>query len=166
MADRKMPNWHSVLDKNKEVLYTGSPFETSLWLEGITDFEAANIHWVRIAKTGEVQSIKDYMDGAKPKQHNVGDVIQEEIAKQVEGRLRRIVREELKSLLESMGKTAYNSDGYETGELESAGLRAIRTVVEAEGSHLPHAWTCPKRQGTWDREGYATHCNCGVGEDD
>ncbi|QNN99548.1 hypothetical protein SEA_TIEDYE_72 [Streptomyces phage TieDye] len=73
MADRKMPNWHSVLDKNKEVLYTGSPFETSLWLEGITDFEAANIHWVRIAKTGEVQSIKDYMDGAKPKQHNVGD---------------------------------------------------------------------------------------------
>ncbi|AOZ65030.1 hypothetical protein SEA_RIMA_78 [Streptomyces phage Rima] len=73
MADRKMPNWHSVLDKNKEVLYTGSPFETSLWLEGITDFEAANIHWVRIAKTGEVQSIKDYMDGAKPKQHNVDD---------------------------------------------------------------------------------------------
>lgn len=71
MADRKMPNWHSVLDKNKDVLYTGSPFETSLWLEGVTDFEAANIHWVRIVKTGEVQSIKDYMDGAKPKPYNV-----------------------------------------------------------------------------------------------
>lgn len=98
--------------------------------------------------------------------HNVGDIIQEEIAKQVEGRLRRIVREELKSLLESMGKTADRADGYETGELESAGLRAISRVVEDEDYYMPHAWTCPKRQGTWDREGYATHCNCGVGEDD
>lgn len=166
MSDNKRPNWHVVLGENKEVLYTGSPFETSLWLEGITDFEAANIHWVRITKTGEVQSIKDYLDGTKPKQHNVGDVIQEEIAKQVEERLRRIVREELKSLLESMDKTANRADGYETGELESAGLRAIRRVVEDEAYYMPHAWTCPKRQGAWDNNGDPTKCNCGVGEDD
>lgn len=73
--------------------------------------------------------------------------------------IRRIVREELKSLLESMGKTAYNADGYETGELKSAGLAAVREVVESEAWGMPHDWGCERR-----KSGYK-QCTCGVGDE-
>lgn len=99
-------------------------------------------------------------------EHVVRTIIKEELKELAGGDIRRIVREELKSLLESMDKTADRADGYETGELESAGLRAIRRVVEDEAYYMPHAWTCPKRQGAWDNNGDPTKCNCGVGEDD
>uniref|UniRef100_A0AAU7GXR9 Helix-turn-helix DNA binding domain protein n=1 Tax=Streptomyces phage Scarif TaxID=3158858 RepID=A0AAU7GXR9_9CAUD len=166
MSETEKPNWHVLLNSEWEPVYTGRPHEVITWLRR-NGYRAFGVSRVRINKTGEVMSIEDYMDGDKPKQyHNVGDMIREEVAKTTEEKLRRIVREELKSLLESMGKTAYSADGYDTGELESAGLRAIRTVVETEGSLLPHAWTCPKRKGYWDEYGNRSKCNCGVGEDD
>lgn len=96
----------------------------------------------------------------KKTHHNVGDVIREEIAKQVEERLRHIVREELKSFLRSANVTARNADGHETGELESAGLRAIRTVIESEIYYLPHTWGCSIRKPM------VFTCDCGVGVDD
>lgn len=77
--------------------------------------------------------------------------------------IRRIVREELKKLLESTAETARNSDGYETGELESAALGAINKVVESEAYLLPHAWDCTRRIGDYfERQ----KCSCGVGMED
>ncbi len=77
----------------------------------------------------------------------------------IEDEIRRIVREELKSLLMSMKDTAYNADEFETGG-KSAGFSAIRDVVEQEAALLPHDWSCEKRKY---RNG---KCTCGVGETD
>lgn len=71
--------------------------------------------------------------------------------------IRRIVREELKSLLGSMAKTAEKKNGYDTGQLEGAALYAIKNVVEEEEERLPHAWDCPKRKRSWEN-----NCSCGV----
>lgn len=89
--------------------------------------------------------------------HSVGDIIREEIAKTVEGKLRSIVREELKSLLESIAKTANDgSNGYEVGELQSAGMTAISNVAEHEAGLMPHAWDCTIR----DRKAWSSSCSC------
>lgn len=76
------------------------------------------------------------------------------------GDIRRIIREELKSLLESVAETADRADGYETGELTSAGLGAIKDVAERVSGELPHAWDCTiKTPMTWPKK-----CSCGVGD--
>lgn len=71
--------------------------------------------------------------------------------------VRRIVREELKSLLESLGTTANGLDvPYETRELESSALMAIEKVLKEEASNLPHDWECATR-AHWDNA-----CDCGI----
>lgn len=71
--------------------------------------------------------------------------------------VRRIVREELTSLLKSLDKTASDSIGYETGELEGAALRAISDVMKSEVGSMPHDWKCEMRTDRWFEA-----CTCGV----
>lgn len=70
--------------------------------------------------------------------------------------VRRIIRQEMESLLETLARGAGDSDGSETGELESAGLQAIKSVMERELHHLPHDWNCEKRHGSWNK------CTCDI----
>jgi hypothetical protein len=84
--------------------------------------------------------------------------------------MRKVVREELRSLLYSLTATARdNSDGlaaYEVGELERAGHRAIQRVMEIETALLPHAWNCNFRDPAgYDSRGNKLECSCGVGDD-
>jgi hypothetical protein len=80
--------------------------------------------------------------------------------------IRRIVREEMRSLLESMAETAdglaNGLSSYDVGDLEKAGHRAIKTVMELEESMLPHAWNCISRDPrAFEGE---NECTCGVKE--
>jgi hypothetical protein len=78
--------------------------------------------------------------------------------------IRRIVREEMRALLESMAETADNLAtglaSHDVGELERAGYRAIKTVMELDESMLPHAWNCVHR----DPRSFEGECTCGVKE--
>lgn len=85
--------------------------------------------------------------------------------------IRRIVREEIQKFAESVAKTSYGLadglDSYETGDLERAGHRAIKKVMELEESMLPHAWNCNLRDPEgYDDKGNELKCSCGVGDED
>lgn len=96
----------------------------------------------------------------------------EEVLRDIpEQAMRRIVREELRSLLQSMSKTAHGLHaglaGYETGELERAGHRAIEKVMDLEEAMLPHAWNCNLRDPNgYDDQGNELKCSCGVGDEE
>lgn len=75
--------------------------------------------------------------------------------------IRRIVREELKSLLESLGATAHKLDDYDARELESSALMTIEKVVMREVDNFPHDWKCNTRIGNWINR----TCNCDVGKE-
>lgn len=77
--------------------------------------------------------------------------------------IRKIVREELKSLLDSMKETAGSLDGYETQQIEREALRAFKNLAGMEAGMLPHAWDCEGRgrYGLSEEE-----CSCGIIEVD
>lgn len=76
--------------------------------------------------------------------------------------MRKVVREELKALLESMAKTASGQAwNYASSDLEGYGLRAIENVAEREAALMPHAWNCEKR----NPQVWGAKCSCGVGDE-
>lgn len=95
----------------------------------------------------------------------------EEVLRDIpEQAMRRIVREEMRSLLQSMMKTARGFGtgiaGFELGDLEKAGHKAIERVMDLEEAMLPHAWNCNLRNPAgYDDQGNELKCSCGVGDD-
>ena len=78
--------------------------------------------------------------------------------------VRRIVREEMRSLLVSLVKTSDRLNvPYETEEIENRILRSIGKVADQEASHLPHKWDCGSRDPDWMKIN-PFECTCGVGE--
>lgn len=109
-------------------------------------------HWiVKIDHT-----FKHYRDESFRKSYMPGSDYRE--PEQTDEAIRSVIREEFGHLLKAIAKRAYDSDGYETGELESAALRAIKDVTESVDYYLPHGWSCKKR------EYYGNKCDCGVGD--
>jgi hypothetical protein len=72
---------------------------------------------------------------------------------------RRIIREELKSLLESL-RDHSRGIAYETQEIEERALGAVKELFEGEIQRFPHDWKCPKRSSYWKP------CVCGVGDEE
>jgi hypothetical protein len=139
-----------ILDRDGLTLFEGTPEEVRKWLEERPLYRA-DIK-VYVGRFHKIMGAEEYLNGPEktPK-----------VAKQwSEEDLRRMFREELKLVFESMAKTASNADGYETGELESAGLKAIANVAERMEEKLPHSWDCAKRE----RFGYSNKCTCSVGD--
>lgn len=63
--------------------------------------------------------------------------ITDEIAKANEGRIRRIVREEIARAFGALGREAESQDmPYETGEIEAAALRALKHTAEGTVTRL------------------------------
>jgi len=73
-----------------------------------------------------------------------------------EEQVRAIVREEMKAMLTSLELEANRADGYETGELESSALQAIRKVADAAHEVVDHKLDCASRSDRYRR------CDCGV----
>lgn len=73
--------------------------------------------------------------------------------------LRRIVREELKLMLESIAENADRLDTYGTGELLAAGLDAVKQAVKGAIDDLHHTADCTIRYSRY------RDCSCGVEED-
>lgn len=95
----------------------------------------------------------------------------EEVLRDIpEEAMRRVVREEMRYLLQSMVKTARGFGtgiaGFELGDLEKAGHKAIERVMDLEEAMLPHAWNCDLRNPAgYDDKGNELTCSCGVGEE-
>lgn len=76
-----------------------------------------------------------------------------------EAAVRRIVREELTLMLNSMKKETVYLNSYETGELEAAALYAMGNVTDRVLGDLPHAADCASRS-----DKLYVRCSCGVQE--
>lgn len=50
--------------------------------------------------------------------------------------IRTIIRQEIAAALRDLGKNAKDADGYETGQLESAGLQAVYAAAEQTSREL------------------------------
>jgi len=81
-----------------------------------------------------------------------------------ETRLRELIREEISRALGILAREAQGADGYGTGELESAGLRAVRTAAEVASGQLDsqyhHEWCM-----AWKGKPCDPRCDNVTGED-
>lgn len=78
-----------------------------------------------------------------------------------EQEVRRIVREEIKQVLESLAVEADRADTpYETGELASAGLQAVAEAATLTVKAMDHASDCGLRE-----RGRTNRCTCHVEAD-
>lgn len=79
--------------------------------------------------------------------------------------MRRIVRQEMRLLLDSMQKTshglAHGPNRYDMDEIQRVAYQAIEEVVALEEAMMPHAWNCETRNPHVSGH----KCSCGVGED-
>ena len=76
---------------------------------------------------------------------------------EAEADIRRIVKEEITLALQSLVDEAQKQDGYDTRELLSAGLEAVRETAKAALEIVNHAVTCELRGDS--RYG---SCTCGI----
>lgn len=73
--------------------------------------------------------------------------------------IRKIIREELKSLLEDMQRVSRKRDTYDTRQIESEALQAFNGLIGEVIEDLPHAWDCANRT---ERGSVWGECSCGL----
>ena len=71
--------------------------------------------------------------------------------------IRTLIRKEISRSLGILAREARGEDGYETGELESAGLRAVATAAERATDALETTYHHPR---CWAWQGKPCHDSC------